>query len=95
MSDPAPVSEKEAGTAPGDVPPTTTVPETENAVVEPEKRKREYKDFGHDEVQASRTSFSTPQQARSLITRFFLPDLILRCKGGHGYGKLNPHLRDS
>ena len=50
MSDPTP--EKEAGSTTPEK--ETTEPES---VAQPEeKRKREYKDFGHDEAEATRTS---------------------------------------
>jgi H+-transporting ATPase len=55
MSEPV-VSEKEAGTAPGDAPAPTTHTATGQSTpdeIAPEKKKREYKDFGHDEEKAT------------------------------------------
>ena len=52
MSEPAPVSEKEAGTAPGD--PTPAAPPAGD------KKKREYKDFGHEQEKATRSLSAHP-----------------------------------
>ena len=50
MSEPV-ITEKERGSASSDASATPA---------EPEKKKREYKDFGHDEEKATRKSFAYP-----------------------------------
>jgi H+-transporting ATPase len=61
MSDPAP--EKEAGTPPSDEkeagPPATT------ETTEPEKKKREYKDFGHETEAPTRKPILSSVASRS------------------------------
>ena len=70
----APNVEKEPG------PVETPAASTPDAV-EPEKKKREYKDFGHEQEAATRESRVRPPAARETQRR-----VNFRCQCRHGYG---------
>lgn len=93
MSDPAnTVSEKEPGmptAAPESTPPPAQDDIKEGGVVPEQKKKREYKDFGHEEEKATRAYlFFHIQQHPALlrVSRANINSLLLvhhRCKGRH------------